>query len=82
MKKITVMVTGAILIIACVFSLGDNTASAFKGAVGTYQCAICGLISKITSNSSVLSDRDLLGDGHTHDWRYIGGLSGTIHPIR
>ena len=48
---------------------------------GTYQCARCGVIVRINTSSSQLPARDMF-DGHNHDWRYIGGTSGTIHPIR
>lgn len=56
--------------------------AAVKLPIGTYQCAICGVIEKVPSSSTVLDETDIFGDGHRHDWRYIGGISGTIHPIK
>ena len=82
MKKIAAMVAGAILIGACVFALGDNLANAsVRKSPGTYQCAVCGVIARVADSSTVLNETDFY-DGHTHDWRYIGPLSGTIHPIK
>ncbi len=72
MKKLTKIIVGAILIGAGIIALSDNSAAAFKGPVGNYQCTICGMRSRINSNSSVLCDKDILGDGHTHNWRYLG----------
>ena len=81
MKKFLAMITSAILIGVCVFALSDNPASAYiKVPLGTYQCAVCGIIVRI-GNGSVLDETSFY-DGHTHDWRYIGGLSGTIHPVK
>ncbi len=81
MKKILGLLAGVVLIGACAFALSDNTASAYvQRSPGTYQCAICGVIARVNSGT-VLNETDSY-DGHTHDWRYIGGLSGTIHPIK
>ena len=81
MKKIAAMIAGAILIGACVFALGDNLANAsIRKPPGTYQCAVCGIIVRV-GNGTVLDETSFY-DGHTHDWRYIGPLSGTIHPIK
>lgn len=84
MKKFVAMVAGAILIGACVLGLSDKfAAAAVKKTIGTYQCAICGIIARVPDNSTVLNERDLYGDGHVHDWRYIGGVKGgTLHRIR
>lgn len=69
-----------------VFTIFVFFAVSFKNVdatgVGTYQCARCGLIVRIGHQSSQLPARDFLRDRHVHDWRYIGGISGTIHPIR
>lgn len=82
MKK--VICTGVLAMIAAAGALlltSDKSASAYvEYPPGTYQCADCGVIEKVTSRGTVLNERGW--DGHVHDWRYIGGLSGTIHPIR
>ncbi|MBR2733297.1 MAG: hypothetical protein IKD80_03485 [Selenomonadaceae bacterium] len=83
MKKILGLLAGVVLIGACAFALSDNTASAYvQRSPGTYQCAICGVIAQVVNPGTVLDETDDFYDGHTHDWRYIGGLSGTIHPIK
>lgn len=82
MKKILGILSGIMLIGVCVFALSDNPASAYvRKPPGTYQCAVCGVITRVNDSSTVLDERDFF-DGHEHDWRYIGGLSGTIHPIK
>ena len=84
MKKVLAVMAGAILFGAGFFALNDSSTEAapVRRPVGTYQCAICGLISKVGHPSTVLNERDLYGDGHYHDWRYIGGVSGSLRPIR
>ena len=80
MKKNLLLLFTLVLTAIAVFAVSFEHADAT--GVGTYQCANCGQIVRITHQSSQLPARDLFGDGHVHDWRYIGGLSGTIHPIR
>jgi len=81
MKKVLCLIGGIIIALGVVLTF-SHTHTGEASAVGTYQCATCGLIMKITTSGSTLPARDFYGDGHTHDWRYIGGLSGTIRPIR
>ncbi len=76
MKKVFSLLVGLTIIL--------SFAAVYAGVklpVGTYRCAICGEIEKVTTGT-VLDETDIWGDGHTHDWRYIGGLTGTIHPIK
>ena len=81
MKKVLCLIGGIIIALGVVLTFSHiHTGEA--SSVGTYQCARCGLIMKITTSGSTLPERDFYGDGHYHDWRYIGGLSGTIRPIR
>jgi len=81
MKKILCLVGGIVAALFVVFAFShEHTSEA--AATGTYQCARCGLIMRIATPNSQLPERDFYNDGHCHDWRYIGGLSGTIRPIR
>ena len=77
MKKVFSLLVGLTIILsfAAVYA-------GVKVPIGTYQCAICGVIEKVGSPGTVLNETEYWGDGHTHDWRYIGGISGTIHPIK
>lgn len=81
MKEIVCLLTGIMFILGVVF-MHIHTSEAASVGIGTYQCARCGLIMRVRTSGSSLPDRDFYNDGHYHDWRYIGGLSGTIHPIR
>ncbi|MBR1805964.1 MAG: hypothetical protein IJ774_06185 [Selenomonadaceae bacterium] len=81
MKKTLCLVGGIVAALAVVFAFSHEHKSEAAGT-GTYQCARCGLIMRVTTPNSRLPERDYYNDGHYHDWRYIGGLSGTIHPIR
>ena len=76
MKKKIALILALSLMLTLLTSVIDSATSP-----GTYQCARCGVIVRINTSSSQLPSRDMF-DGHTHDWRYIGGTSGTIHPIR
>lgn len=82
MKKFSfVAVTGIFLILGIFILSCNNSVSAYvQREIGTYQCAICGVIEHVRTKNTYLNEHGL--DGHKHDWRYIGGLSGTIHPIR
>ena len=54
MKKIAAMLAGAILMGACVFALGENSAKAYvERPPGTYQCAICGVIVSIVNRGTI-----------------------------
>ena len=77
MKKVFSLLVGLTIIFSFV-----AVYAGVKLPVGTYQCSICGVIAKVTSPGTVLNETDLLSDGHRHDWHYIGGLGGTIHPIK
>ena len=74
-KRITLILALSMLLTLLTAMIASATSP------GTYQCARCGVIVRIGTSSSQLPTRDMF-DGHHHDWRYIGGTSGTIHPIR
>lgn len=74
-------IIGALVATVMLLLQGYNSVSATKKvSIGTYQCSVCGQISRVTTPNTVLGDYAL--DGHRHDWHYIGGLSGRINPIR
>ena len=81
MKEILCLVGGIVAALFVVFNFSNEQMSE-AASTGTYQCARCGLIMRVTTPNSRLPERDYYNDGHYHDWRYIGGLSGTIRPIR
>ena len=74
-KRIALILTLSMFLIVLTAIIASATSP------GTYQCARCGVIVRINTSSSQLPVRDMF-DGHNHDWRYIGGTSGTIHPLR
>lgn len=81
MKKVICLLGGIAIALGVILTF-SHTHTGEASAVGTYQCARCGLIMRITTSGSTLPEKDFYNDGHYHDWRYIGGLGGTIHPIR
>ena len=81
MKKFFVAVAGIFFTVGIFILNFDNSVSAYvQRELGTYQCSICGVIERVRTKNTVLNEHGL--DGHKHDWHYIGGLSGTLHPIR
>ena len=66
MKKKSLVFIVSLLVATMVASV------AYAATVGLWQCTVCGMKTRITHPSTELGARDYLGDGHVHQWKYLG----------